>query len=88
MKIDLNTYCSCSHCGEKAGTNKSMGKFERILYPYETQSDFMLLCIECVKRELKLINSEIETQDDSNHSGALLASLLNMYRKAFPLKKR
>lgn len=88
MNIDLDTYCSCSHCGKKAETNPSMGNNESILYPYETRHDFMLLCIECVKKELKKINEEIDSHDDTTHSGALLASFLNVYRKAFPLSNR
>ena len=88
MKIDLNAYCSCSHCGEKAGSYRSMGKYERELFPYESTNDFKLLCIECVKKELKLINSEIETHKETGSSGALLASLLNVYRKAFPNNNR
>ncbi len=88
MKIDLDTYCSCSHCGVKATTSDSSDKFQRELYPYETENDFMLLCIDCVKKELKLINSELEAKEHTQKSGHLLASLLNVYRKAFPLKDR
>ena len=50
MKINLDTYCSCSHCKKKADTISSDGKHERILYPYETVDEFKLLCIECVKK--------------------------------------
>jgi len=61
MKINLDIYCSCSHCKKKADTISYDGKHERILCPYETVDEFKLLCIECVKKELKVINEEIES---------------------------
>ena len=64
MKINIDKYCSCSHCEKKAGTYSSNGKHEIILYPYETVDEFKLLCIECVKKELKAINKEIESNQN------------------------
>ena len=64
MKINLDTYCSWSHIVKKAGTFSSDWKHERILYLYETVDEFKLLCVECVKKELKAINEEIESSQN------------------------
>lgn len=87
MDINLDTYCSCSHCGQKAGTVRAIGKYVVELYPYENEGEMKLLCISCMKEELKVDKKIYGDLEAPKKHGHFFEGLKSMYFKAFHLKK-
>lgn len=88
MDINLETYYSCSHCGQKAGSIRAVGKYVVELYPHETENEFKLLCISCKKEELKSSKRILGDLEEPAKSLHFFEGLKNVYRKAFHLKDR
>ncbi len=88
MDINLDAYCSCSHCGQKAGSVRAVGKYIVELYPHEKENGLELLCISCIKEELKLdkkVYGDLEIPKKRNN---FFEGLKSVYIKTFQIKNR
>ena len=88
MEIKLDSYHSCSKCGQKAGSIRAVGKYVVELYPHETEEEFQLLCISCKKEELRLDKRVYGDLEEPKKTVHFFEGLMNVYRKAFQVKDR
>ena len=87
MDINLDTYCSCSNCGQKAGSIRAIGKYVVELYPYVNEGEMKLLCISCMKEELKVDKKIYGDLDSPKKQSNFFEGLKSVYFKSFHLKK-